>query len=573
VLDQALVCIQPDAHLHCTDESVALPFFWDRAHAAHHGRARFVLRFGAAAAGAGANPALYLPRVGNAFAVSLNGSPVYQVGAPGSRSHDSVKRPWLIALPPALLHADDNRLEITIEATAGRAAQLSLVSIGPYSALEPAFDREHFWRVQLTAAMLWTALVLGLMGLAAWWVQREPMFLCYAIAELAWAARLTDMFFVAMPLPWQAWGAYVAVTFGLSQLAMTAFFLHAVGRWHGTWKRAYWAYVAVWLAIVPVVVMVEWRELWIGWVAAGTLGFVLLALYVGWRGFAEGRPWRWIFASLVLLATVSGAADMAESPGSMYMHPTWSRFVWLGYSLALAAQVARRLARARLAQQRAHAELHQALAAQKLELDEANRRRARGELDLAMEQERQRVMRDMHDVLGGRLSGLLSLAARHGPAAAELQAEVRTAIDELREVVSAMAPFDGNLATMLGSLRPQLERHLSLVGVALEWSVDELPPMAGFTPAKVQHLRRLLLEAVTNVARHAKAQRATLSAKLVGEAIEVRLADDGVGFDAGAAAARGNGLRNMEWRAQTLGAELRFEAGAGSTLVLRLPLP
>jgi signal transduction histidine kinase len=126
---------------------------------------------------------------------------------------------------------------------------------------------------------------------------------------------------------------------------------------------------------------------------------------------------------------------------------------------------------------------------------------------------------------------------------------------------------------MLGSLRPQLERHLSLVGVALEWSVDELPPMAGFTPAKVQHLRRLLLEAVTNVARHAKAQRATLSAKLVGEAIEVRLADDGVGFDAGAAAARGNGLRNMEWRAQTLGAELRFEAGAGSTLVLRLPLP
>jgi hypothetical protein len=255
----------------------------------------------------------------------------------------------------------------------------------------------------------------------------------------------------------------------------------------------------------------------------------------------------------------------------MYMHPTWSRFIWLGYSLALAALVARRLLRARLAQQRAHEELRSALAAQAVELDVANRQRARGELDLAMEQERQRVMRDMHDVLGGRLSGLLSLAGRQGPAAAELQSEVRIAIDELREVVSAMAPFDGNLATMLGSLRPQLERRLALVGVSLDWSVDDLPMAESFTPVKVQHLRRLLLEAATNVARHAKAERAELSARVTDGAIEVRLADDGVGFDPAAAAARGNGLRNMQWRAQALGAEIRFERSAGTTLTLRLP--
>jgi hypothetical protein len=566
-LDHALACIQPEGAPACRDTPVALPFYWDREHAADHGSARFALRFDAP----GNPPTLYLPRVGNAFAVALNGREVHRVGEPGTRSHDSVKRPWLIALPQELLRPQGNELAITIEATAGRAAQLSVVALGPHAQLEPLFERERFWRVQLTAAMLWTALVLGSMGLAAWFVQREPMFLCYAIAELAWSARLADMFFVAMPLPWQVWGSYVAASFGISQLAMTQFFLHAVGRWHGWWRRGYWSYAALWLAIVPVVVLVKWRELWIGWVATGTLGFVLLALYVGWRGFAERHHWRWIFASLVLLATVTGFADMAESPGSMYMHPTWSRFIWLGYSLALAALVARRLLRARLAQQRAHEELRQALAAQAVELDEANRRRARGELDLAMEQERQRVMRDMHDVLGGRLSGLLSLAGRQGPAAAELQSEVRIAIDELREVVSAMAPFDGNLATMLGSLRPQLERRLGLVGVSLDWSVDDLPVAESFTPAKVQHLRRLLLEAVTNVARHAKAQRADLSARVTDGAIEVRLADDGVGFDPAASAARGNGLRNMQWRAQALGADLRVERGAGTTLTLRLP--
>jgi signal transduction histidine kinase len=570
-LASAEVCVQPDTAPTCRAVPVALPFFWDREYADHHGSARFSLRFDAATPGSGAAPALYLPRVGNAFAVVLNGREIYRVGEPGTRSHDSVKRPWLIALPPTLLLAQGNELVITIEATAGRAAQLSTVTLGSQAQLEPLFERERFWRVQLTAAMLWTALVLGLMGLAAWWVQREPMFLCYAVAELAWTARLSDMFFVAMPAPWQVWGAGVAASFGISQLAMTQFFLHAVGRWHGAWRRGYWSYTAVWLAIVPVVVLVEWRELWIGWVAVGTLGFVLLALYVGWRGFVERHHWRWIFASLVLMATVTGFADMAESPGSMYMHPTWSRFIWLGYSLALAALVAQRLQRARVAQQRAHEELRRALAEQATQLDEANRRRARGELDLAMEQERQRVMRDMHDVLGGRLSGLLSLAGRQGgAAAAELQSEVRIAIDELREVVSAMAPFDGNLATMLGSLRPQLERRLALVGVALDWSVDDLPVAESFTPAKVQHLRRLLLEAATNVARHSKAQRAELRARLAADAIEVQLKDDGVGFDP-AAAARGNGLRNMQWRAQALGAEMRFEHGAGTTLTLRLP--
>lgn len=558
---------------------MSLPFHWDREHSASDGQARFTMHFKAAAVATAPGaaiemPALFLPRVGNAFSVALNGSTLFSVGTPGTRRHDSVKRPYLIALPAAALHADDNLLQITIEATAGRAAQLAPVTLGAYAQLEEAFERERFWRVQLSAAMMWMALTLGLMSLAAWRVQREPMFLAYAVAELAWSGRMADMFFVEMPLPWPLWGAGVAALFGIAQLAMTQFFLHAVGRWHGRWRSGFKLYAALWLAVVPLVAVVQWRGLWVGWVALGTTGFVMLALYVGWQGFRESHHWRWIFASFVLLAAVAGTLDMHESPGSIYMHPTWSRLVWAGYSLALAALVARRLLLAREAEHRANQTLRQALSAQALELDHVNTRRARGELALAMEQERQRVMRDMHDVLGARLSGLLSLAGHQGGAAAELQSEVRMAIDELREVVDAMAPFDGNLATMLGSLRPQLERRLALVGVTLGWSVDELPAAASFTPTRVQHLRRLLLEAAANVARHSRAQRAELSARVSAGAIEVRFKDDGVGFDLPTALAlgRGNGLRNMQWRAKALGAEIRLEGGDGMTITLRLPM-
>ncbi len=156
-----------------------------------------------------------------------------------------------------------------------------------------------------------------------------------------------------------------------------------------------------------------------------------------------------------------------------------------------------------------------------------------------------------------------------------MQSEVRLAIDDLRDVVDAMASFDGNLATMLGELRPQLERRLALVGVSLDWSVDELPAPEDFSPARVQHLRRLLLEGATNIARHARAQRAELSARVHDGAIEVRLRDDGIGIDRpdqSPVGTPGNGLRNMRWRAQALGADIQFHGSPGTTMTLRLPL-
>lgn len=585
VLEQGVVCVQPAGALACRDEPVRLPFYWDRTHPDRDGRARFTFEWrGDGLGGAGAGrpgvepvPALFLPHAGNAFRVALNGVEVFALGAPGTRQHDSGKRPWLVTLPTNLLHADLNRLEITLEATAGRAAQLAPVTVGPLSEIDDAYAREHLWRVQLSAAMLWMGLVLGAMSLAAWWVQREPMFLSYAIAEFAWAARLADMFFVEMPLSWVAWGTGVAVAFGTAQLAMTHFFLNAVGCWHGRWKTGYWSYVAMWLAVVPVVAALESRTLWVDWVAFGTVGFVALALFVAWQGFRQRLHWRWLFAGFVLVSTVTGTMDVLEAPGSIYMHPTWNRLAWAAFSLALAALVARRLWHARQHELRVQDELRQALDAQARELEAANRQRAASELALAMQQERQRVMRDMHDVLGSRLSGLLSLAGRQDREASELQSEVRLAIDDLREVVDAMEPFDGNLDTMLAKLRPQLERRLSLAGVTLDWAVDDLPVADHLTPAQVQHLRRLLLEAANNVARHARATRAALAAHVRADAIEVELQDDGIGIgptaDRPPDAGTGNGLRNMQWRARELGATLSMRRDGGTRVTLRLPLP
>jgi signal transduction histidine kinase len=274
----------------------------------------------------------------------------------------------------------------------------------------------------------------------------------------------------------------------------------------------------------------------------------------------------WVLASLG-----AGAADLWASPGSVYVQPTWSRFAVALFSLALVTLVARQLREAYEADRLRSRELKQALAKQQQRLQTLHEEDARREVERATWTERQRLMRDMHDGLGAQLYGLHALAGRPESARRELQGQIRQAIEELRLVVDAMNPFDGDLAAMLGDLRPPLERRLALSQVDLRWSIDELPTIPDFSPAKVQHLKRLLLEAATNVARHSGASEARLSASAHDGVLSLEFSDNGRGFDPNSPKA-GNGLRNMRWRAMMIGAQFSMESADGCKLKLRMPL-
>lgn len=577
-------CVQPEGAADCRPVAAVLPFHWDIDHAATPGTARFLFGFdrvpGAAA------QALLLPRLGNGFALRLNGQPLAARGADARQQHDTSKRPWLLPLPEPLLQPQGNRLEVTIHAADGRAAQLHAPRVGEHALLQAEHDRIALWRVELTRVLMWMAALMGLMAALVWAVQREPVFIAVAVAEISWSLRLAEMFWIDMPLPWQAWGTLVAANFAVMQLALVWVFLNAVGQWRGWLKRAWLGYVLAWCVVVPLVVLLRWRDGWVGWIVGTTLMYTVLAAWIGWLSWRQRQPWRWLFIAWVMCSIAAGLADVAESPGAMYMHPTWSRLVMAVFSLGLAGLVALQLRRAREAEQAQTEVLRAALAAQAQELQAAHAAAERSALERAMLAERARLMRDMHDGLGGQLSALLTLTQRPEPPRAELQSQLRDAIDELRSVIDALQAYEGDLATLLGTLRPQLERRLAGAGVTLQWAVEALPEPGLLGPAALQHLRRLLLEAVTNVARHAGASTLTLAARpdADGRGVVIELTDDGRGFDPGAGQAapasaatggstahHGHGLANMRWRADALGGRLEWLHGTGSTLRLWLP--
>lgn len=190
---------------------------------------------------------------------------------------------------------------------------------------------------------------------------------------------------------------------------------------------------------------------------------------------------------------------------------------------------------------------------------------------LARMNERERIGRDLHDLLGHTLSLIAikselagKLITRDVDAAAtqigEIESIARKALGEVREAVSGIraSGFSAELATA----------RLSLLsaGVSLDARIPALPQIASEIEAA---LALSLREAVTNVVRHAAADRVEVELQADPQALALSISDDG----RGAPIRPGNGLSGMRERIEALGGRLVVDSAPGVGTRLRIWLP
>lgn len=202
-------------------------------------------------------------------------------------------------------------------------------------------------------------------------------------------------------------------------------------------------------------------------------------------------------------------------------------------------------------------------AAQKLQL-------AQEEIEhLAQVAERERIARDMHDVLGHTLS-LITLKAElarklvdRDPQRAkqEMQDVEHTSRAALADVREAIRGYRGE---GIGSELLRARKALETAGIVVDCDAAEVP----LSPAQESVLALALREAVTNVVRHAGAQRCSVRLSGDQQRCTLEIADDGAGIDA----PEGNGLRGMRERLEAIGGSLQRQTAAGTRLVIHLPL-
>lgn len=202
------------------------------------------------------------------------------------------------------------------------------------------------------------------------------------------------------------------------------------------------------------------------------------------------------------------------------------------------------------------------------------------------EDERRRLARELHDGLGQTLTALTHQLERlqrklgEGDArdlAADAVETARLALNETRELSRLLRPpvlDDLGLPAALSWLARTLEQRTGLrVELTLEGLEERLDP-------EVETLVfRLVQEALTNVLRHAEVDRATVEVSRAAGLLELRIADQGQGFDAdatlvGREAASGSGLRGMRDRLELFGGrlELSSEEGRGTVVAASVPL-
>lgn len=196
------------------------------------------------------------------------------------------------------------------------------------------------------------------------------------------------------------------------------------------------------------------------------------------------------------------------------------------------------------------------------EVLELQRRQVLGE-------ERERIMRDMHDGIGGLLVSTLATLEAGETDPDEIGQALRAALDDLRLMIDSLDPLEeDNLSQALGMYRARILPRLADVGLEVDWQVADLPSIPDFGPHKVLQVLRILQEAVTNVIKHAKA---TGLAVRVGAAsgpspcVRIEVRDNGAGIREDSR--EGRGLHNMYRRAESIGGALQIESTPAGTRV------
>jgi signal transduction histidine kinase len=202
---------------------------------------------------------------------------------------------------------------------------------------------------------------------------------------------------------------------------------------------------------------------------------------------------------------------------------------------------------------------------------------SRARIVAAREEERLRLRRELHDGLGPTLAALgLKIDAARAAAASddstavrplldEIRADVRGILGEVRTMARGLRPPTIDSLGLVGALGQQIESLTSGGGPRFDLVADDLPELP---PGVEVAAYRIVVEAVTNVVRHAGATSGSVRLIIDHDMLRIEVVDDGGGLDD---TAIGVGTRSMYERAAEIGGELTIGPGrAGGTIVTAL---
>ena len=202
----------------------------------------------------------------------------------------------------------------------------------------------------------------------------------------------------------------------------------------------------------------------------------------------------------------------------------------------------------------------------------------------ALVSERERIARDMHDDLGSRLTHISLLAdlGREAKAPlgagrlAELNVAARDAARAVEEIVWSANPGNDTLPSLVNYLTQHAENMLGAAGIACRVNAAVEWPEVYLSPAARHAVFMAFKEALHNILKHAGATEVQLVVSPQRDQVQVRISDNGRGFDVEASRQREqDGLLNMPARLAKVGGTCSIQStpGTGTVVEMTFPIP
>ncbi len=199
---------------------------------------------------------------------------------------------------------------------------------------------------------------------------------------------------------------------------------------------------------------------------------------------------------------------------------------------------------------------------------------------LKLEQLRTRISSDLHDEVGGVLSGLamqMDLLAEDVPK--EIQSKLervalgsREAASKMRDVIWAVDHSRDHYEDLEERMKAYALEMFDPINVEFYFQSEGMSPHLRLSSEIRQNVLFIFKEAINNIVKHAKATSVSIFCNKTIEGYRLDIRDDGCGFDLQKDSTDGNGLRNMQMRAAKIGAKLEFIQDEGVLWVLHVPL-
>ena len=193
----------------------------------------------------------------------------------------------------------------------------------------------------------------------------------------------------------------------------------------------------------------------------------------------------------------------------------------------------------------------------------------------AIADERTRIMRDMHDGIGGQLVATLALLELEpdNETKNNIAAILKACLDDFRLIINSLNVHANTLNALLADFKYLIGTKLEKMDIELHWNVLTLPEQVTIDPQQSLHILRILQEAFTNIMKHSNASEIILQGLYEDGLVTITIKDNGRTPEQDKTK-NGHGLNNMKWRAEQLSADLNIisDPSQGYTIALTLPV-